>query len=140
MSATFIKQLADLINDEVQKKVQEALSNYAESISKSYKIPLNLLLRDMPTNSDAAPIVDMCCLGVKKGGIRCKMQGKYEGYCRHHFMQKEKIKPIKISQSQELFHNHGIPPLHRDDCPACAQAGPSQPKRRPVIDYSATFM
>ena len=138
MSATFIKQLADLINDEVQKKVQEALSNYAESISKSYKIPLNLLLRDMPTNSDT-PIMDMCCLGVKKGGIRCKMQGKYEGYCRHHFMQKEKIKPIKISQS---FHNHGIPPLYRDDCPACAtaaQAGPSQPKR-PLIDYSATFM
>ena len=137
MSATFIKQLADLINEEVQKKVQEALSNYAESISKSYKIPLNLLLRDMPTNSDV-PIVEMGCLGIKKGGIRCKMQGKYEGYCRHHFMQKEKIKPIKISQSQEQLHNHGIPPLYRDDCSACV-AGPSQPKR-PLIDYSATFM
>ena len=127
-------QIADLINQEVQKKVQEALSTFAETISKSYKIPLNLLLRDIPNSSSTTTIY---CLGIKAGGIRCKMQGKYEGYCRHHFMQKSKFQPTKIIQEKKNIHTHGIPPLYQEGCGACQPPVVKLvPKKRPLIDYS----
>lgn len=129
-------QITDLINQEVQKKVQEALSNYADVISKSYKIPLNLLLRDIPKNitTDINTVDNNLCIGIRKGNIRCKMTGKYEGYCRHHFIQKRKIEPILILQkttnTQQQSQESQLPER-------VCQTAPSTPRIRPLIDYRA---
>jgi hypothetical protein len=133
------EQIEDLVDQEVNKRVQEALSNYADMISKSYKIPLSLLLRDIPNIKSNMPSVDISattCLGLRSGNKRCKMNGKYEGYCRHHFTQKQKAQPIKIIQG-EIKHNHGFPPMYQEGCPACVQKAP-EPKK-PLIDFKLIF-
>ena len=89
------EKIETLIEHEVNRQVQEALSNYADMISKSYKIPLSLLLRDIPTikhldtTTTTFDTSSTACLGLRSGNKRCKMNGKYEGYCRHHFTQKQ---------------------------------------------------
>jgi hypothetical protein len=129
------EKIEDLIEEEVKKRVQEALSNYADMISKSYKIPLSLLLRDIP---NVTPIelpnssLTTTCLGLRAGNKRCKMNGKYEGYCRHHFTQKQKIQPVKIITG-EVRHTHGFPPMYQEGCPACTKI-PQEPKK-PLIDF-----
>ena len=134
--ASLSDKIEDLIEQEVKKQVQEALSNYADMISKSYKIPLSLLLRDIPnvvpsttSNTEVAPTT---CLGLRAGNKRCKMNGKYEGYCRHHFVQKQKTQPITIQQG-EVKHNHGFPPMYQEGCPACIHK-PAEPKKS-LIDF-----
>jgi len=133
------EQIESLVDQEVNKRVQEALSNYADMISKSYKIPLSLLLRDIPNIKSNMPSIDISattCLGLRSGNKRCKMNGKYEGYCRHHFTQKQKAQPIKIIQG-EIKHNHGFPPMHQEGCPACEQKAPEP--RKPLIDFKLIF-
>jgi hypothetical protein len=129
------QQIEDLIEQEVSRRVNEALSKYADMISKSYKIPLSLLLRDIPEGVSEISTTTTC-LGVRAGNKRCKMNGKYEGYCRHHFMQHQKTQPVKIHHG-EVQHTHGIPPLFQDGCPACiAKAPPKQEvARKPLIDF-----
>jgi len=132
------ERIEDLIEQEVKKQVQEALSNYADMISKSYKIPLSLLLRDIPnalvTDTPRGDISSTACLGLRAGNKRCKMNGKYEGYCRHHFTQKQKIQPVKITQG-EVQHNHGFPPMYKEGCPACDNKPVSVEPRKPLIDF-----
>ena len=135
MSASLSERIEDLIEQEVKKQVQEALSNYADMISKSYKIPLSLLLRDIPNvvpRDTPSAESSTACLGLRSGNKRCKMNGKYEGYCRHHFTQKQKTQPVAITQG-EVRHNHGFPPMYQEGCPACAPR-PVEPKK-PLIDF-----
>jgi hypothetical protein len=147
MSSALADKIKDFIDEEVNKQVQNALSNYAEMISKSYKIPLSLLLRDIPsvsalpssTKADGGSQVTTC-LGLRAGNKRCKMNGKYEGYCRHHFKQKEKAQPIKIIQG-EVRHNHGFPPMYQEGCPACSTTNvkKSVEPKKPLIDFKLAF-
>ena len=131
--ASLTDKIEELIEQEVKKQVQEALSNYADMISKSYKIPLSLLLRDIPNVVPReADVTSTTCLGLRAGNKRCKMNGKYEGYCRHHFVQKQKTQPIMITQG-EVRHTHGFPPMYQEGCPACAPR-PIEPKK-PLIDF-----
>ena len=138
--SSLTEKIEDLIEQEVNKRVQEALSNYADMISKSYKIPLSLLLRDIPNvqpREVSEVISSTTCLGLRTGNKRCKMNGKYDGYCRHHFVQKQKSQPIKIVQG-EVRHNHGFPPMHQEGCPACEQQKTTEPKK-PLIDFKLIF-
>jgi hypothetical protein len=138
---SLMEQIQALINQEVQKQVNDMLTAYAENISKSYKIPLALLLRDIPVSGEknsSSPCSGPgnMCLGLKKGNVRCKMSGKYEGYCRHHYSQKQKLQPVKILNTVQ--HNHGIPPLYQENCPACkaSAAPPVVPVKKSLIDFS----
>ena len=133
------ERIEELIEQEVKARVHEALSNYADMISKSYKIPLSLLLRDIPNIKIADPITEnhQTCLGLRSGNKRCKMAGKYEGYCRHHFSQKQKTQPITIVQG-EVRHTHGFPPMYQEGCPACTNRT-LEPKKL-LIDFGLTRM
>ena len=132
---SLMEQIQALINQEVQKQVNDMLTAYAENISKSYKIPLALLLRDIPVsgekNSSSPSAGPNMCLGLKKGNARCKMSGKYEGYCRHHYGQKQKSQPVKILNT--VKHNHGIPPFFQDNCPACCPGGIPKKPPEPIV-------
>jgi hypothetical protein len=138
--ASLGEKIEELIEQEVKKQVQEALSNYADMISKSYKIPLSLLLRDIPNvvprESPTCEVLPTTCLGLRSGNKRCKMNGKYDGYCRHHFTQKQKIQPVQIPQG-EVRHTHGFPPMYQEGCPACVHT-PAEPKK-PLIDFKLVF-
>ena len=141
-------KIEELIEHEVKKQVQSALSNYADMISKSYKIPLSLLLRDIPSisskDSTSIDVSANICLGIRSGNKRCKMNGKYEGYCRHHFIQKQKTQPVQIVQGV-IKHTHGFPPMYLEGCPACIQVKVKEPiptsvePKKSLIDFKLIF-
>jgi len=134
MSSQISEQVIKLIDAEIDKRVSGALSKFAERISLSHRIPLALLLRDLPSTIE---IVDTCsCLGVTDKNVRCTRKGKFEGYCKIHLHQKQKNQPIQIVQGP-LQHNHGVPPFYKPDCPACMNRGCiSSPITKPLIDCS----
>jgi hypothetical protein len=119
------QQIEDLIEQEVSRRVNESLSKYADMISKSYKIPLSLLLRDIPEG--VSDISSTTCLGLRAGNKRCKMNGKYDGYCRHHFMHHQKTQPIKIGPAPDS----GPGP---EPCPSPTPK-PPESARKQLIDF-----
>jgi NAD-dependent dihydropyrimidine dehydrogenase PreA subunit len=130
---TLAEQIASLVEKEVERKISEALTEFANRIALSHRIPLSLLLRDMPSQPTTlvSNVTINTCRGVTAKGSRCTRNGICEGYCKMHLHQKQKVQPVKISST----HNHGIPPLFRADCPACAAGAISAPKK-PLIDCS----
>ena len=126
-------QLVRLIDTEVEKRVSGALSKFAQRISASHKIPLPLLLRDLPTTIETFDTTT--CLGVTDKGARCTRKGKCDGYCKIHIHQKKEVQPVHIVQGP-LQHNHGVPPFYKHDCPACAANKPPSSVPKPLIDCS----
>jgi hypothetical protein len=126
------EQITRLIDAEVEKRVSGALSKFAERVSLSHKIPLPLLLRDLPTTIET--VDTMACMGVTDKGARCTRKGKMDGFCKIHFHQKKDNQPVQIVQSVGLQHNHGVPPFYKHDCPACSASRSQQSK--PLIDFN----
>ena len=129
---TLSDQIAKLIDDEVDKRVQESLTRYAETIASVHRIPLSLLLRDLPSSRPGAGN----CIGTTKVGSRCNKPGKYEGYCMSHYDQRKKVQPIQIIQEGPR-HTHGVPPFFKDDCAACTSCPIIRKKL--VIDCDVLF-
>lgn len=124
-------QLVKIIDAEVEKRVSGALSKFAQRISASHRIPLPLLLRDLPTTIET--VDTRSCLGVTDKGARCTRKGKCEGYCKIHLHQKKEVQPVQIVQGP-LQHNHGVPPFYKHDCPACAANRAPSPAPKLLID------
>lgn len=131
MTSVLADQLIKLIDAEVEKRVSGALSKFAERISASHKIPLPLLLRDLPTTIETVDVT--CCLGVTDKGLRCTRKGKCDGYCKVHLHQKKEVQPVQIVQGT-IQHNHGVPPFYKHDCPACAANRPPSTAPKLLID------
>jgi hypothetical protein len=124
-------KLTELFEAEVEKRVNEKITAFVEQIAESYKIPISLLLRDAsvltPASDPDKKAPETTCLGVKSNGHRCRFRGKDGGYCNHHQTQKKKLSPIKVMSNPGLCHNHSVPPLYQDGCPACI----SRPRMTP---------
>jgi hypothetical protein len=93
-------KITELIEQEVGERVGILLGEYAETISKKHAVPLNLLLRDLPSIATVS-----LCKGIKSNGQRCLFKGTDNGYCRHHKTQGDKIKVRSLSSSN--LHTHG---------------------------------
>jgi hypothetical protein len=104
--------------------VNNKITKYIEKISRRHSIPLRLLLEDLttPDNEPETPEKGNQCLGVVKGGKRCKRTGKQGGYCWFHADQK-KIKQAAVCPPcpsvPQVKHTHSLPPLFLAGCPAC---------------------
>ena len=125
-----MENITKAIEAEIASRVQEALTNYAEMISVKHRISLPLLLRDLPSSMNV--ITGITCIGVKKDGTRCNKSGKYEGYCIAHLNQQKKVQPIKVQQEGPA-HNHGVPPLYSETCPACNKNGTCGPPKSKIL-------
>lgn len=123
MSEQLLTQIVTLIDQEVKRKVNNKITKYIEKISKRHGIPLRLLLEDL-TTPDSEPESSekgIQCLGVVKGGKRCKRTGTQSGYCWWHADQK-RIKHAVCSPCPsvpQVKHTHSLPPLFLAGCPAC---------------------
>ena len=137
------EQLTQLFEAEVERRVNERITAFANQVSESYRIPISLLLRDAgnPNLNGVSPQLNTC-LGVKANGQRCKHKAKEGGYCGKHQDQKKKLSPIKVMSSSSLCHTHSVPPLYQDGCPACALRTPSNSQaslgtpKKSVIDFN----
>ena len=127
-----MEQIDELIEQEVNNRLESKLTKYLEYISKPYHISFSLLLKDMNKISEIKVSDESKkdqCMGVGSLGKRCKLKGKFGGYCRWH-KKEERVKPPKPSYMCQpiVSHNHGIPPLFRADCPACQNNKTSEPE------------
>jgi hypothetical protein len=105
-------KIAELIEQEVSERVSTLLGEYAETISRKHAIPLNILLRDLPSVANVS-----LCKGIKSNGQRCVFKGSGDGYCRHHKSQGDKIRVRSLSSSN--LHTHGPEKMFVRGCPGC---------------------
>lgn len=105
-------KIVELIEEELNERMNTLFNEYADTISKKHGISLNILLRDLP---------DICsvtlCKGQKSDGRRCMFKAIHNGYCRHHKEQGEKIRQRVLTSEPE--HTHGNEIMFLKSCPAC---------------------
>jgi hypothetical protein len=118
-------KITELIEQEVGERVGNLLGEYAETISKKHAVPLNLLLRDLPSIATVS-----LCKGIKSNGQRCLFKGTENGYCRHHKSQGEKIRVRSLSSSN--LHTHGPEKMFVRGCPGCENS-------KGLIDLGSVF-
>jgi hypothetical protein len=118
-------KITELIEQEVGERVGILLGEYAETISKKHAVPLNLLLRDLPSIATVS-----LCKGIKFNGQRCLFKGTENGYCRHHKSQGEKIRVRSLSSSN--LHTHGPEKMFVRGCPGCENS-------KGLIDLGSVF-
>ena len=142
ISETTVARMFALVDEEITKQLNQKMNKYIEYVSKRYEIPMRLLLQDLgnidnlvvPESPSASRGSDGLCLGMRTGNHRCKLKGKFGGYCRWHQDQKKTF--ARTESSQEMIcrpvveHTHTLPPLYMKGCPACdgVKKVPSQQK------------
>jgi hypothetical protein len=75
------KQILDLIEDEVTRRVQLRMATALEVISGLYEIPMTRLIKDT-VNLDTT-----VCKGILKTGRRCLKTPLANGFCKFHKKQ-----------------------------------------------------
>ena len=106
------EKITQIVDEELEERVNAILNEYALKISKKHAIPLELLLKDIPTS-----FVTTTCKGTKSDGHRCAFKAIHNGYCRKHKSQGERICQRVMSSSN--LHNHGPEQMFVKGCPGC---------------------
>ena len=75
------KQILDLIEEEVARRVQLQLTNNLAVISRLYEIPIERLVKD------TAGLECTFCKGILKSKKRCLKEPRSNGYCGFHQKQ-----------------------------------------------------
>jgi hypothetical protein len=119
-----MEQISRLIEDEVERRVTEKLTEALEKISQTYDISLRQLLRDIGTSGSQAWNGNVCH-GTVKSGQKCKRGVKDgSGYCVCHRDQRpvpRVVAPPSRTPSMGTLvqHTHTLPPMFLAGCPAC---------------------
>ena len=109
------QRIVAIINEEVDRIVNERLGKVLEHISGRYDIMLERLMKDvweLEFTTDR-------CLGLKGNGQRCTRFARFCGYCNIHKDQKPAPRPPPTPVEVEVKHTHSLPPLFLAGCPAC---------------------
>ena len=105
-------KITKIVDEELEERVNLIMNEYALTISNKHAIPLDQLLKDIPTS-----FVSTTCKGTKRNGTRCTNKAIHNGYCGMHKVQGEKICHRVLSSSN--LHNHGPEQMFVKGCPAC---------------------
>lgn len=114
-------QIAKLIEEEVERRLEDRLTKVLEHISKTYDVSMKQLLRDTST----LKVDDKTCLGLTSKKTRCKLKQHQNGYCKHHQDQRprqiqsfESVAAITLTEMKSQ-HTHPSTILWKEGCPAC---------------------
>ena len=119
-------QIAKMIEDEVERRLQEKLTKVLEHISKTYDVSMKQLLKDTST----LKVADNTCLGLTSKKQRCRLKQHEHGYCRIHQNQRPVQRPMQHTSSVSDMssvksqHNHPGSILWQDGCPGCRKKPP----------------
>jgi hypothetical protein len=119
-----MEHVLKILEDEVEKRVNERMSQMLEKISRTYDISMRQLLRDVSVIDRTQ---SSTCRGVTAKGKQCRHAAKENGYCHQHVKQKPVQRalappaPIIPSSVRTIEHTHTLPPLFLAGCPACAR-------------------
>jgi hypothetical protein len=112
-----MEQINQLVEDEINRRVNERIDGILSKISQTYDISMKQLLRDIETN-----VVGTTCHGLTKTGKKCPRGVKDgTGYCKSHKDQKphQFAKSASLSLVVQTAHTHTLPPMFLAGCPAC---------------------
>ena len=111
--------ISKIIEDEIDKRVNERLGLVLEKISRTYDISLRQLMRDVSSMNDVPCTI---CKGLTAKGKRCSRTSTDGGYCHLHQRQKPVQRAVTTMQQRvhvPTAHTHTLPPLFMAGCPAC---------------------
>lgn len=123
-------QISEIIEAQIEKRLNEKITKYAEYISVRYDISFKLLLHDLENIENLSlhsprqceTETNGQCKGVKANGKRCTSSGKNSGYCARHIGQKKIIRTTSSNAIKTIPHNHSFSEtLYKVGCPACEQ-------------------
>ena len=126
-----MEHVLKILEDEVEKRVNERMSQMLDKISRTYDISMRQLLRDVSAIDQTQ---SSTCRGVTAKGKQCRHAAKDQGYCHQHVKQKPVRRvtasppPILPPIVATVAHTHTLPPLFLAGCPAC------QRSRQPSTD------
>ncbi|AUT19161.1 hypothetical protein DSLPV1_190 [Dishui lake phycodnavirus 1] len=106
-----LNQVAQLITDQVDIKVEKKLSVYIDMISRKHGISRSELYKDLNAILEKEPL----CQGLKKDGTRCKHKATSNGYCYKHYEQRRCTTPVMLQSA----HSHSPEIPFDATCPAC---------------------
>lgn len=113
------QNIQSIIEEEIEREVNERVTKVLEMISKTYNIKYSRLLKDY---SSMETVQSTCC-GMTKAGKRCQRAAKIDGFCKAHVSQKPDVRVVTRSAASssppKIVHTHTIPPLFMSGCPAC---------------------
>lgn len=113
--------LKNVIEEEIEREVNERVTKVLDMISKTYNIKYARLLKDYSMMDRT----QSTCCGTTKAGKRCNRTAKIDGYCTMHQSQKPDVRKTvssgKATSPPKVVHTHTIPPLFMSGCPACEQ-------------------
>ena len=112
------QNIQSLIEEEIEREVNERMTRVLEMISKTYNIKYARLLKDYAGMDKTSRT---SCCGTTKAGKRCQRPGNFDGFCKAHISQKPDVRVVTRSSSSppKVVHTHTIPPLFMKGCPAC---------------------
>lgn len=112
------QNIQSIIEEEINREVNERITRVLEMISKTYNIKYARLLKDYASMET----VQSTCCGMTKAGKRCQRSAKLDGYCKAHHSQKPDVRITRSTTATsppKVVHTHTIPPLFMNGCPAC---------------------
>lgn len=115
----YLLDITRSIENEVERRVSERITNLLEYMSDACDIPLNILTKLMLKIEHKK---QSTCLAVnRKTNRRCRNYPKENGYCHVHQAQytPKIIVPPAPPQTHRVAHTHTLPPLFMKGCPAC---------------------
>ena len=92
-------RLIELIDEDLNQRLNLIMNDYVTIISKKHGIPMELLLRDVPKTSSIS-----LCRGTKSNGQRCTRKGANNGYCGHRMHTKENVLNNDCYRVQTYIH------------------------------------
>lgn len=134
-----MEEINRIIKAEIDKQVQAQVTSFIEHVSRTYDISMKVLLRELSRMGETpraeTPVAGQC-LGVNaSNGKRCKFSATHNGFCKKHIDQWKPPPPPRSPTKvcPVIKHNHTIPPLFSENCPACAKTV-NQPKENMLIN------
>ena len=111
------QQIMAIIENEVNRRVSERLSNVMHHVAKTYRLPFDKLMKDVA----GIEVKTDQCLGIVGKGTRCTRHARVDGYCKTHQDQKPRIvmRPETTEAEAGPAHTHTLPPMFLAGCPAC---------------------
>lgn len=101
------RQITELIEEEVNRRVALRVGKSLEVISKLYDIPLSRLVQD------TADIEVRFCQGLLKSKKRCLKEPQHNGYCLFHQKQVPVVKAHTVPNPAPQQVTWGSAPVSR---------------------------
>lgn len=111
-------RISQMIEEEVERRVNERLTKVLEYISQTYDVSMKQLMKDTAT---IKPQTEMC-LGLTAKNKRCGNKAcrkANNGYCARHQNQKPQVVRTVSTTTLQNPHNHPPSQLFVKGCPGC---------------------